>query len=259
MSNADQLIYTRVVAAYSPTSVEGFQVVHRSAGLIDNDLEQMTPLFEGIPYDTGDQRRYQFFRLTDGRVALSRGGVVRADPKITGSRQKSVLLSHTIVLPAADFKDTFANEPFELLDQGDLWVTSPKEMERKFARQGAIVSPANVDRDPDSYAPQDPIEMGWQPAEWKKLVSLARNAAELVAAGKTVFLRGSPDEAAEVLRALLPAVRSKKRAACTFDTAWNGTSVRRDYHPEGFASGALFSVAATNAARPVARGRVIRG
>ncbi len=39
----------------------------------------------------------------------------------------------------------------------------------------------------------------------------------------------------------------------------NGTSVRRDYHPEGFASGALFSVAATNAARPVARGRVIRG
>jgi len=203
MPAADHLIYTRVTKAYSPaaTPFDGYQVVHRSADVSDDEAAEIGKRVAGLPDGMTAGVRLQFFRQSTGRPALCRTWNTKSDPKITDPKRKLAVLAHAVVLPAGAFAQ-WKLGPLEILDDASWPVADPASMVKAYGPRTEVVDAVRVcDEDGDDTI-QSPDDLGWDADEWKKLRGLALAAKELVAGGRVVFLQGDGGAAANVLRTL---------------------------------------------------------
>jgi hypothetical protein len=217
---AEQLLFTRVEAEFSPRRVNGFQTVWASPGLATEAVRQIEKHVQcWQPFSGG--RRLQFFILSGGHVALARSEPVVGDPAIVGRRQSGLFGTHCLVLE----REAFArvdNNPFAVFDSG-LPVTP---VERMISELGTITS----------SMPYREIQIGkprkaaapWASGEAMKLFDFATEAATLRRQRQIVLVDGSPAEVEDTLRLVFELLPRRKRLACTFTSSLAFCPIDRD-------------------------------
>ncbi len=221
---ADQLIYTRVEADYSPIGKSGFQTVYHSglSQVVVDAIEQRVRCFD--PYKE-QAVRLQFFTACQNKVVLTRTISIPTDPVIVDrSYRPGAFLVHCLVLDVYDFREKLQNDPFVLFNSFD-FIDSATQMVERFGELPAFI-------------PNVPWEY---PKEGRNIFSIdAIDAISLVLyllsfdSGKNtalpVLLPVGSGEEIELLKLVFKLLPSDKRLDCLFDTQINHCSIQTDWY-----------------------------
>jgi hypothetical protein len=233
---ADELFFSRIEAKYSPQSRAGYQVVYRTSGINDADsdtIEDRVQCFSGSEVD----KRYQFFHLPSGNVAISVSQVLmEINREITDRNGRGgAFITHCYVLD----RDAFArvgNDPFLLLEEE---LVQPTEPERESVFELSVENMVAIqrrNRGPTQLAiaqlrPQPELlpeyMAGWSEDQFVELLKLVDQAEALTAQGNSLTMRSDdPMRLRNVLSLLIHTAPPELRFHCTFDTFVDGCAPR---------------------------------
>jgi len=210
---AEQLVYTRLEAAYSPRRRSGFQTVGAGTSLTPVDVDAIERRIQCYWAAPSSAIRRQFFSLSSGRVVLAQTVSINGPAEIVDRTGRGAFLAHCLILGAAelvaiDYNPFAVFDRFAFLRDVEIALTAV-DLGTGETRPVEVV----VDRADDA-----PVGI-WAADEAGKLAMLAIRASTLLAAGRSVNLVGMGDEIAAGLRIALSLTRGRGRLACSFDTA----------------------------------------
>lgn len=166
---ADQLLYSRVEADYSPKRSPGYQVVYRGQALKEDLIEAILPLIQSFPIPFNIKAltqeewpiRYQYFRIL-GRDVITHTVIVK-DQHIVDSTREAFLV-HALIFNQNDFSAIGGN-PWTVIKQVE-FVSSPQVMVDRFGKRfdqlsKVSISPFHLD-----------CPKGWSAGETEKIVQI---------------------------------------------------------------------------------------
>jgi hypothetical protein len=120
-----QIIFTRVEAAYSPKRDSGYQIVYRSDGVSAPDADETQRLIEAFYVGTSPSQpsRMQYVVLKSGTAMIVRTSVVETDKELMDKDGRRVFLAHAFLLDKFSF-DQLESNPFQVIDHARFMTTS---------------------------------------------------------------------------------------------------------------------------------------
>lgn len=224
MLAADQLLYGRVEADYSPRRVDGYQVVYRSAGVTEPEVRAVEAAVKAFaPAEAGDVR-LQFFWLPTGRCALTHSVAIDPHPEYVDHNQRGgAFLAHCLVLSEAEFREHLLANPFRVFDARPRpFFTRAEDMIRELGGRFADAPK----RELEVAAPDEGRIAAARDAWGAHDDDLKTFAAEVLAPalfgarrGGGLLIEGTPEHAADLIRLLFALNKDDAvRKAHTFDT-----------------------------------------
>jgi hypothetical protein len=223
--HAGQLFYSRVEAAYSPNRKSGYQIVYQTpdiSGAEAREIEVRIKCFEADKTDV----RYQFFRLSTGRVALAASqGIDDIDTTITDrTGRRGPFVAHCLVIGAGDFMQ-IDQDPFVVFETAlDAFVFEPRAM-IAIKEEAQDYRVLNLEPFNGNVSFEDfDFEVGeWTVDEFSKFWYHAADAARMVATKQSLYLLTSDSyETYELFRLLFRFLAPAQRLDCAFSTFVDG-------------------------------------
>jgi hypothetical protein len=209
---AQQLIYTRVEATYSPKQFSGFQVYYASAGLSPTHIETIKSCVECFRPGDEPVTRRQFFTLPNGHFVLTQTVVISKVSEILDQERPGVFLVHALIFSSQALA-LVLNNPFKIFDDYP-FIDSPAEMVREYNQVEGRERTAIFNLDP--YSALD-IEPAWLPGA-PNLLELSYSARRLSQHRRSVLMLGTPQTIESLLKAIFQLTPPGLRPYCTFDT-----------------------------------------
>ncbi|TWU04381.1 hypothetical protein [Stieleria varia] len=209
---AEQLVFTRLQPAYSPTRRAGYQIAYHSPGLANDarEIENRVKCF-GVGRRDPHSERLQYFRLRDGRIVLTYSCPV-SHAEIVDKRS-GAFLAHCLVLSPQEFSK-LRNNPFAIFDGSDPFVHDAEQLVERFIEPQEIDPFLRIDCDTTN-----PPHTDWPASSLIELRRLGLMAQSMNRNSESVLLIGDSDEAADVLRVLFSLLDNESlRIHCTFST-----------------------------------------
>lgn len=219
---AAQLLYATVDAAHSPRGIDGFQILGYTGALLSPEDARLIEAHCQFSPANAQHSKWQHYLLPDRRAVVTFLRAV-AEPDALGRRGR--YFAHSLVLDQADWLALGA-APFDLMGRNNFCTSLDDALARTRGDwQDLPALPLDVGTGWEQAAFQQARH--WEPAELRRLYSLAQGGAELVAAGTYVALLGDePSTGAAVAVAFL-LCDTAERAACSFDTWSTNCNWRR--------------------------------
>jgi len=221
---ADQLIYTRVEADYSPIRKSGFQTVYHS-GLtreIVDIIEQRVRCFGAAKADSA---RLQFFPACDNKVVLAHTISIQTHPEIVDrSYRPGAFLSHCLILNAQDFEKKLQNDPFALFDEFD-FINSATQMVERFGKSSFLIQHVAWE-----YPKQHKNTFSIKPLHAVPLALYLLTADSSETNVLPVLLQVESRKEIELLKLVFQLLPYDRRQDCFFDTQINRCLTRSDWY-----------------------------
>jgi hypothetical protein len=217
---ADQLIYTRVKASFSPAHYDGLQTVWKSSGLNAGKVREIERRIQCFRTDRQGDRRLQFFLLADGAAVVALSRSISSHPQIVGPYRDGLFAVHCLILCPADFARCH-NDPFRVLDSCRL-LDDLQTMVHAFGVATGTAPQVDIE-----LQGPGPLKTLWDRGDASRLLELAIQAQALRESGSFVLLTGGQKEIEEALRLVFRIIPSRRRLSCCFDTAVEDVQLER--------------------------------
>jgi hypothetical protein len=213
--HCQQMIYTRVEAAYSPVQTAGFQTVYCSPGMnapVVKAIEERVKGYGVLSVISDTPIRRQFFHLESGEVVLTQTQVIPRNAEIVDPFRDGIHLAHCLIFNTQEF-ELAGNNPLPIFAQFP-FVGSGPELIHDYDQHSQRERPGKFDL-PTTVPPID--TSGWG-IEAIKFVGLAAQTPSLQKQGKSLYAFGSEADIWNMLKLAFHLIPADLRRGCTFDT-----------------------------------------
>jgi|GEM_PF-1947090 len=214
----EQLIYTRLEAAYSSRHQSGYQVAYASPSLSRTDIQSIETRVQCFKFSADEEpRRLQFFPLGEDRAVITLSRPIH-HVQIVGTR-RGAFLAHCLIIRHSDFAN-LQYDPFNVFD-GFEFVETAEDIVDKFVRAKAVDSyivlkPSVTAESNDIHGCLDTPD---KDSSFGRMYKLAVMAPQLGERKQTIVIQSADDtEIENLLRAALRLVSGVNRLKLSFST-----------------------------------------
>lgn len=213
---ADQLIYTRVEADFSPQKKEGFQTVYKSEGLSSSEVKEIETHVQCFSPDSTTNIGLQFFKLHEERVVIANTTVIETHPEITDTaRHRGAFLTHCLILNQINFEQIDYN-PFTVFNTYP-FLNDAEKMVHVFGQATGKAPSTKITLEKSKTI----LSSNWSSDELLKLLLLAVQANQLLVNKTPIFLTGNHTNIRQTLELLFFLMPQENRCNCSFNTFIN--------------------------------------
>lgn len=210
---AEQLVFARVEAPYSPHDRGGFQTVYRSQGLrptVVEEIEKRVRCYHTERHQPVE--RIQFFQV-GGAYALSQTVPIPAHLEIVDKmRRDGAFMVHCLLLGRRDLAAIDYN-PFHVFASRDSFYRSLEPLIDEFGQATGRASRRELRIRRQPFA-----EITWPAETMESLARSALSAGCMTQEGNSILIMGDQAAIREALQLAFCLVPPSTRTTCTFDS-----------------------------------------
>lgn len=210
---AEQLVFARVEAPYSPNHRGGFQTVYRSQGLRPNVVEEIEKRVRCYHIQRDQPvERIQFFQV-GGAYGLSQTVPIPGHPEIVDRMGRDgAFMVHCLLLDRTDLAAIDCN-PFHVFASRDSFYRSLEPLIDEFGQATGRASRRKL------HIRRQPFpEITWPADAMESLARSTFSARRMTQEGDSVLIMGDQAAIREALQLAFCLIPPSTRATCTFDS-----------------------------------------
>lgn len=225
---AEQLLFSRVEAEYSPKSRSGYQIVFKSDRIpeeVATEIEKRVQCFRGA--DATNGQRLQYFTVSDWIVLALSCHLSEIDTTITDRNGRTgAFIAHCLVVDQAEFAK-IDNDPFYVFGVDDLGAffvmdDAKRMVEIQQAKKNKQTLQLPTREDPSKTLFATDIEV-WTEENFENLWLMGANASEITSEGRSVFFQASsPELIMQIVNLIHYSLTMELRLDATFDLFVDG-------------------------------------